>query len=276
MSQSSQTPVYSPLTKAVSITALQKLKANHEKFTVIALYDAANAKIAHEAGVDVVLIGDSLGMTVMGHNSTLPVTVDNVVYHVEAVARGNKLSLIMSDLPFMSYSTLPDALHNCARVMRAGAHIVKLEGGTWLCDTVRALVQSGIPVCGHLGLTPQSVNVFGGYRIQGRDETAAEQIVNDAKALEAAGASIVLLECVPSALAARVTTELTIPVIGIGAGVHTDAQVLVINDMIGLTEQPPKFSKNFLTEAGSIKGAMQAYVRDVKENRFPADENTFF
>lgn len=264
------------LVKPITLHSLGKLKAAGEKFTTVALYDASMARAAEEAGVEVVLIGDSLGMVVQGNSSTLPVTVEHIVYHVAAVARGNQQSLIMSDLPFMSYATPEQALRNCGLVMQAGAHIVKLEGGEWLCETVTKLVQNGVPVCSHLGLTPQSVNVFGGYRVQGRDQESADKMLRDALALEAAGASIMLLECVPQDLAQRITQALRIPVIGIGAGNKTDAQVLVITDMLGLTPQPPKFSKNFLRETGDISQAMAQYVRDVKNQKFPAEEHTFY
>lgn len=264
------------LVKPITLHSLGKLKAAGEKFTTVALYDASMARAAEEAGVEVVLIGDSLGMVVQGNSSTLPVTVEHIVYHVAAVARGNQQSLIMSDLPFMSYATPEQALRNCGLVMQAGAHIVKLEGGEWLCETVTKLVQNGVPVCSHLGLTPQSVNVFGGYRVQGRDQESADKMLRDALALEAAGASIMLLECVPQDLAQRITQALRIPVIGIGAGNKTDAQVLVITDMLGLTPQPPKFSKNFLRETGDISQAIAQYVRDVKSQKFPAEEHTFY
>jgi len=265
----------SALTKAVTTTTLHKRKGSGEKFVVISLYDAHMANMAQRCGVEVVLVGDSLGMTVLGYDSTLPVTMEHMIYHVEAVARGNKKSLIMGDLPFMTYATPEDAMRNCARIMQAGAHMVKLEGGEWLADTVRMLSERGVPVCAHLGLTPQSVNKFGGFRVQGRDQLQADKILADAKLLEAAGADLVLLECVPASLAAKITAELSVPVIGIGAGRDTDAQVLVINDILGLTEQPPKFSKNFLLETNDIAGAMQKYVADVKAGIFPGEENTF-
>ena len=264
------------LTKAVTINTLNKLKAAGEKFVVISLYDAHMAAMAQRCGVEVVLIGDSLGMTVLGYDSTIPVTMEQMIYHVEAVARGNKKSLIIGDLPFMTYGTPEDALRNCARIMQAGAHMVKLEGGAWLADTVRMLAERGVPVCAHLGLTPQSVNKFGGFRVQGRDADSAAKILADAKGLAEAGADLLVLECVPAPLAAQITREIAIPTIGIGAGKDTDAQVLVINDILGLTEQPPKFSKNFLLEANDIPGAMQKYVADVKAGIFPADENSFF
>ena len=263
------------LTKNVTINTLQKLKSSGEKFVVISLYDAHMAAMAQRCGVEVVLIGDSLGMTVLGYDSTIPVTMEQMIYHVEAVARGNKKSLIIGDLPFMTYATPEDAMRNCMRIMQAGAQMVKLEGGAWLADTVRMLSERGVPVCAHLGLTPQSVNKFGGFRVQGRDEAGAEKMLADAKLLAEAGADLLVLECVPAALGARITREIPIPTIGIGAGRDVDAQVLVINDILGLTEQPPKFSKNFLLETNDIPGAMQKYVADVKAGIFPSDENIF-
>lgn len=265
----------SALTKKVTINTLYKLKTNREKFVVIALYDAHMAAMAQRCGVEVVLIGDSLGMTVLGYDSTLPVTMEHMIYHVEAVARGNQKSLIVGDLPFMTYATPTDALHNCARVMQAGAHMVKLEGGAWLAETVSMLAERGIPVCAHLGLTPQSVNKFGGFRVQGRSQEDADRILADAQLMAAAGADLLVLECIPPALAKAITESVSIPTIGIGAGKDTDAQVLVINDILGLTEQPPKFSKNFLLEAKDIPGAMQKYVADVKSGVFPGEENIF-
>ncbi|HTF83314.1 MAG TPA: 3-methyl-2-oxobutanoate hydroxymethyltransferase [Cellvibrio sp.] len=265
----------SALTKPVTINTLYKLKSNNEKFVVISLYDAHMAAMAQKCGVEVVLIGDSLGMTVLGYDSTIPVTMEQMIYHVEAVARGNKKSLIVGDLPFMTYATPEDALRNCARIMQAGAHMVKLEGGAWLAETVSMLAERGIPVCAHLGLTPQSVNKFGGFRVQGRSQEDADKILADAKLLADAGADLLVLECVPAALGAVITRSIPIPTIGIGAGRDTDAQVLVINDILGLTEQPPKFSKNFLLEARDIPGAMQKYVADVKAGIFPGDDNIF-
>ena len=265
----------SALTKPVTINTLYKLKSNNEKFVVISLYDAHMAAMAQKCGVEVVLIGDSLGMTVLGYDSTIPVTMEQMIYHVEAVARGNKKSHIVGDLPFMTYATPEDALRNCARIMQAGAHMVKLEGGAWLAETVSMLAERGIPVCAHLGLTPQSVNKFGGFRVQGRSQEDADKILADAKLLADAGADLLVLECVPAELGAAITRSIPIPTIGIGAGRDTDAQVLVINDILGLTEQPPKFSKNFLLEARDIPGAMQKYVADVKAGIFPGDDNIF-
>ena len=263
------------LTKQVTVNTLQKLKNSGEKFVVIALYDAHMAAMAQRCGVEVVLVGDSLGMTVLGYDSTIPVTMEHMIYHVEAVARGNKKSLIMGDLPFMTYATPNDALRNAARIMQAGAQMVKLEGGEWLVETVRMLSERGIPVCAHLGLTPQSVNKFGGFRVQGRSQAQADKILADAQLLASAGADLLLMECIPATLATKITAAIPIPTIGIGAGKDTDAQVLVINDILGLTEQPPKFSKNFLLEANDIPGAMQKYVSDVKAGIFPGEENIF-
>lgn len=214
-------------------------------------------------------------MTVLGYDSTLPVTMEHMIYHVEAVKRGNSKSLIMADMPFMTYATPEQAMTNAARLMQAGAHMVKLEGGEWLASTVKMLVERGIPVCAHLGLTPQSVNKFGGFRVQGRSDEQAEQILLDAKAMDEAGADLVVLECVPSDLAAKVTQSVGMATIGIGAGADTDAQVLVINDILGLTEQPPKFSKNFLLETADIPSALQKYVGDVKSGVFPTEEQGF-
>lgn len=265
----------SALVKPVTINTLYKLKNSGEKFVVISLYDAHMAAMAQKCGVEVVLIGDSLGMTVLGYESTIPVTMEQMIYHVEAVARGNHKSLIVGDLPFMTYATPTDALHNCARIMQAGAQMVKLEGGAWLAETVSMLAERGVPVCAHLGLTPQSVNKFGGFRVQGRAQEDADKILSDAILLAEAGADLLVLECVPAALAAQITASIKIPTVGIGAGKDTDAQVLVINDILGLTEQPPKFSKNFLLEAKDIPGAMQKYVADVKSGAFPSEEHIF-
>ncbi|PCK09026.1 MAG: 3-methyl-2-oxobutanoate hydroxymethyltransferase [Alteromonadaceae bacterium] len=263
------------LKKQVTLRTLRKMKAQAEKFVTVALYDAPMAAMAKKSGVEVVLVGDSLGMTVLGFDSTIPVTMEQMIYHVEAVRRGNDKSLIIGDLPFMSYATPDTAMENAARVMRAGANMIKIEGGEWLQDTVKMLSDRGIPVCAHLGLTPQSVNKFGGFRVQGRTQEQSEQITKDAIALEKAGADLVLLECVPQALAKDITKALNVPTIGIGAGRDTDAQVLVINDILGLTEHPPKFSKNFLVETLDIPGALTKYTQDVKSGAFPHDDNIF-
>lgn len=261
--------------KQTTILTLKRLKEAGEKFVSVSLYDAPMAAMADQCGVEVILVGDSLGMTVLGFDSTIPVTMENMIYHIEAVSRGNRNCLIMGDLPFMSYASTEQAMENATRVMQAGAHMVKIEGGEWLSDTVQKLTDRGIPVCAHIGLTPQFVHKFGGFRVQGRDEKSARKLLHDAKILERAGADILLLECVPESLAAEITKELSIPTIGIGAGSATDAQVLVINDILGLTPKPPKFSKNFLVEAQDIPSAMKKYVDDVKSQVFPAAEHTF-
>ena len=258
-----------------TISHLAKFKAQGEKFTVVAAYDATTALILERAGIDAILIGDSLGMTIQGHNSTVPVSVADICYHTEAVARANKTSLIIGDMPFMSYGTTEQALQTATAIMQAGANIVKLEGGRWLTDTVRKLNDCGVPVCCHLGLTPQSVNKLGGYRVQGRDSEAAQTILEDALALEAAGADLMVLECVPSELAKRITDSLRIPVIGIGAGADTNGQVLVMQDMLGMTLKAPKFSKNFLNDAPSIEAAFTAFVEEVKSGIFPSEEHGF-
>jgi 3-methyl-2-oxobutanoate hydroxymethyltransferase len=222
------------------------------------------------------LIGDSLGMTVQGHESTLPVTVDDIAYHTAAVRRGAPLALLMADLPFMSYATPEQTFTNAAQLMRAGANMVKLEGGEWLAETVRMLTERAVPVCGHLGLTPQSVNIFGGYKVQGRDEAAAERLLADALALEAAGMQLLVLECVPVALAERITKALSVPVIGIGAGNVTDGQILVMHDAFGITGgHVPKFAKNFLAETGDIRAAIRQYIADVEAGLYPAAEHSF-
>ncbi|GAB1258967.1 3-methyl-2-oxobutanoate hydroxymethyltransferase [Aurantivibrio plasticivorans] len=265
----------SALEKPITVNTLRKMKAEKQKFVTVALYDAPMSAMAQKTGIEVLLVGDSLGMTVLGYESTIPVTMEQMIYHVEAVRRGNDKSLIMGDLPFMTYATPEQAMTNAARIMRAGANMVKLEGGEWLAETVYMLTQRGIPVCAHLGLTPQSVNIFGGFRVQGKNDEQADKILHDAKLLDEAGADLVVLECVPSALAKRVTDAVGMCTIGIGAGRETDAQVLVINDILGLTPQPPKFSKNFLIEAGDIPGALLKYANDVKEGIFPEDAHTF-
>jgi 3-methyl-2-oxobutanoate hydroxymethyltransferase len=262
--------------RTITINTLQNMKADGEKFTVLAAYDATFAHFISEAEVEVILVGDSLGMVIQGHDTTLPVTVEQIAYHTQAVKRGAKRSLIMADMPFMSYADSQNALKNAATLMQAGAHMVKLEGGDWLADTVRQLSERGIPACAHLGLTPQSVNKFGGYKVQGRDADHAQTILQDALTLEAAGAALLVLECVPTALAADITRALSIPVIGIGAGPHTDAQVLVLYDMLGLTpSRAPKFTKNFLLEHDDIPSALRAYVLEVKTAVFPAEEHSF-
>lgn len=260
----------------VTLNTLRDRKAAGEKFTCLTAYDATFARLVSDAGVDVILVGDSLGMVLQGHDSTLPVTNDQMAYHVGCVARGNQNALVMADMPFMSYATVAAALDNASTLMRAGAHLVKLEGTDWMADTVNALSERGVPVCAHLGLTPQWVNKFGGYKVQGRDDRQAALMVQHACLLEQAGADLLLLECVPSELAARITEAVKAPVIGIGAGPDTDGQVLVLHDLLGAsTGRRPRFVKDFLAEAGTIQGALRAYVSAVQERRFPAEEHCF-
>ena len=261
---------------AVTINTLRDYKQKGEKFATLTAYDATLAHFASEAGIDALLIGDSLGMVLQGHDSTLPVTIDEIAYHTRCVARGNQKALILADMPFMSYGTISDALHNAATLMQAGAHMVKLEGTDWMVDTIRQLSERGVPVCAHLGLTPQFVNKFGGYKVQGREEREAGLMIQHARMLEQAGADLFVLECIPSPLAARITEAVNAPVIGIGAGPDTDGQILVMHDMLGATTgRRPRFVKDFLAEAGSIKGAFEAYAQAVRSGTFPAPEHGF-
>jgi len=261
----------------VTINTLQTLKQQGEKFATLTAYDASMAHFISEAGVEVILVGDSLGMVIQGHDSTLPVTTEQVAYHTAAVKKGTKGSLIIADMPFMSYRSEDITLENATTLMQAGAQMVKLEGGEWLCDTFALLAERGIPTCGHLGLTPQSVNKFGGYKVQGKDADQAQQILADALSLEEAGADLLVLECVPTLLAKEITESLEIPVIGIGAGPYTDGQVLVVYDMLGITPQRvPKFAKNFLAQCGGdISTAFRLYVKEVKSGKFPAEEHSY-
>lgn len=259
----------------VSIPSLLKKKQAQQAFAVITCYDAGFAKLVEKAGIDVILVGDSLGMVVQGHESTLPVSVDEMAYHTRCVARAASQPLIITDMPFGSYNTEQDCLRNATALMQAGAEMVKLEGGRWLCDSIVKLNRAGIPVCGHLGLTPQSVNLLGGYRVQGREEEQAQAMIGDALALQEAGASLLVLECVPKHLAQQITDKLSIPVIGIGAGNQTDAQVLVIHDLLGVTAKTAKFVRNFAAGATSIEDALVRYKMAVEDRSFPAEEHTF-
>lgn len=261
----------------ITLTTLQKLKQNGEKIAMLTCYDATFAKVSNEAGVEILLVGDSLGMVLQGHDSTLPVSIEDMAYHTASVRRGNRGALILTDMPFMANPTLEHTLTNAALLMKAGAHMVKLEGGGWLAESIRLLTERGIPVCAHLGLTPQSVNVFGGYKVQGRQEAQAQKMLEEAQQLEAAGAAMLLLECVPSTLARKVTQAVQIPVIGIGAGSDTDGQVLVVHDVLGLslTGHTPKFVKNFMQGQPDIGAAIAAYVQAVKTGAFPAPEHGF-
>lgn len=262
---------------AITLSTLNKLKQEGSKFTCLTAYDSTFAHLASSAGVEVLLVGDSLGNVLQGHDSTVPVTLQDMIYHTECVKRGNQGALIMSDLPFMTYATEEQTLESCAALMRAGAHVVKMEGGEWLADSVKKLTERGVPVCIHLGLTPQSVNKFGGYKVQGRDPAEREALIRDSLAAEQAGAAILLFECIPSDLMEEIMSKVSIPVIGIGAGPASDAQVLVMHDMLGATtRKPAKFVKNFMAAGdGTIQGAFSAYVAAVKDGSFPAAEHGF-
>ncbi len=258
------------------MTKLDKLKQNGEKITCLTAYDASFSSLIDQAGIDILLVGDSLGMVVQGQNSTVPVTLDDMIYHCQLVARGKQKALLIADMPFMTYSTPEIAFETAARLMREGkAEMVKLEGA-WAAETIEMLVERGIPVCGHLGLTPQSVYKLGGYRVQGRDEIEAQLLREEALLLQSAGASLIVLECVPGDLAAEITTSLRIPTIGIGAGKDCDGQVLVLYDMLGITiGKKPSFSKDFLQTTGSISTAIEAFIEAVKNGTFPGPEHTF-
>lgn len=260
----------------ISVSRLIKMKQNNEKITCMTAYDASFAAIFDQAEIQVLLIGDSLGMVLQGHDSTLPVTVENIRYHTESVVSTAKNAFIISDLPFMSYATKENAFENAATLMRAGANMVKLEGGKWLESTVTGLVERGIPVCGHLGLTPQSVNVLGGYKVQGREDEQAEKLMKDALTLQKSGVQLLVLECIPSHLAEKISKALQIPVIGIGAGNGTDGQILVMHDAFGISAGfCPKFSKNFLVETGDIRSAVALYKEQVENGLFPSAEHSF-
>lgn len=262
--------------KPVTLTTLREMKQRGEKIACLTAYDASFARVLDGAGVDLIMVGDSLGMVIQGHDSTLPVTLTDMIYHARCVRRGSQRAFVIADLPFMSYASSAQALGNGARLMQeGGAHMVKLEGGAWLADTVHELTQRGMPVCGHLGLLPQSVHQLGGYRMQGRDASSAQTLLSDALALEQAGAGLLVLECVPDALAQQVTETLKIPVIGIGAGTGCDGQVLVLYDVLGLSAKPPRFAKNFLGDAADIPAAVAAYVSAVRVGAFPGPEHSF-
>jgi 3-methyl-2-oxobutanoate hydroxymethyltransferase len=262
--------------KPITIPALQALRDKGEKITMLTCYDASFAALMDRCGVETLLIGDSLGMVCQGHSSTLPVTLQDVVYHTASVARGNRTALVLSDLPFGTYATPESAFENAVPVIQAGAQMVKIEGGTWLAPTVRFLTERAIPVCAHLGLTPQSVHQMGGYKVQGKSHAAAEQLKADALALQAAGASLLVLEAIPAALGKEVSDLLTIPTIGIGAGPDCSGQVLVMHDLMGVFPgHKARFVKDFMDGQTSIDAAVQAYVRAVKDKSFPAPEHCF-
>ena len=265
-----------PARKKRTTTLLSAMRQQNDKITMLTCYDASFASVMDDCGIDIILVGDSLGMVVQGHDSTLPVTVEDIAYHTTCVARGVRTTLVLADMPFASYANTEQAMVNAARLMRAGAEMVKLEGGQWLADTVRHLVERGIPVCAHLGLTPQSVHQLGGFKVQGKTAAAADQLLSDARALEQAGASLLVLEAVPSALGSAVTQATNIPTIGIGAGTDCSGQVLVMHDMLGVFPgHRPKFVRNFMEGETSVHAAITAYVQAVKSAQFPAPEHCF-
>jgi 3-methyl-2-oxobutanoate hydroxymethyltransferase len=259
----------------ITISTLQKMKAEGEKFVCITAYDATFARIISEAGAETILVGDSLGMVLQGHDSTIPVSIDDMAYHTSCVTRANPKCLVIADMPFMTYATPEEALVNATALMQAGAQMVKLEGGTWLSDTITMLVERGIPVCAHLGLTPQSVNTFGGFKVQGRTPKEAKSILADAVEIKDAGASLLVLECIPAELGTDISDKLDIPVIGIGAGSGTDGQVLVMHDLLGLSEHTARFVQNFMEGQSTIQGGLAAFVQAVKSGEYPRDEHSY-
>lgn len=263
--------------KKLTINSLNEMKSRGEKIACLTAYDVSFARVLDQAGVDVVLVGDSLGMVIQGLDSTIPVTMDDMIYHGQLVSRGLENAFLILDMPFMSDASVEQAVTNAGRFMKeAGANMVKLEGGADQRELVETLTRLGIPVCAHLGLQPQRVHKLGGYKVQGRDAAAAEKMLNDACVLEAAGADLLLLECVPADLAEKLTQQASIPVIGIGAGPATDGQILVLYDILGISAgHIPKFSRNYMEKAQTIPQAVEAYVADVKSQRFPASEQTF-
>ena len=264
--------------RPLTVSDLLALKAAARRIVMLTCYDAIFARLLEEAGVDVLLVGDSLNQVIAGHETTLSTTLDQMIYHAAAVRRSSRRALVFVDMPFLTYQvTIPDAIRNAGRVLQeTGAHGVKLEGGGHMGETVAALVERGIPVIGHLGLTPQSVHALGGYRVQGREPTAADRLLHDAKLLEAAGACAVVLELIPAPLAARISQSLTIPTIGIGAGPGCDGQVLVLHDMLGLNEQfTPKFLKHYAELGQAVREAVRAYASDVRDGKYPAREHSF-
>lgn len=260
-----------------TLSHLKKMKSHKEKIAMLTVYDATFARLLSKAGVDVLLVGDSLGTAIGGYSSTIPVKMEHMIYHAQNVCRANPNPLIIVDLPFMTYANIDKAIENAAHLIQAGAEMVKLEGGTWLAPTIAELSEKGIPVCAHLGLTTQYVHKLGGYKVQGRETEKAKEMLDAASILQAAGADMLVLECVPWKLAQQITENLDIPVIGIGAGPHTDGQVLVTYDMLGITDGKPfTFVKDFMGgQTEGILGAAKAYVKAVKDNSFPTLEHSF-
>lgn len=261
----------------VNVSTLRRMKADGVPIACLTAYDASFAQLVDHAGVDLILVGDSLGMVIQGHETTVPVTVADVVYHARSVARGATRAFLVADLPFMSYASPPQALDNAVQLMQEGrAMMVKLEGGQSQVDVVSCLAQHDIPVCAHVGLKPQSVHKIGGFRVQGREPAAVRQMVEDARALEGAGADLLLLECVPNEVGEMISAAVRLPIIGIGAGPCVDGQILVLYDMLGITRgRTPRFVRNFMDGAGSPLEALQVYVRAVRNREYPSGEHCF-
>ena len=264
--------------KPITTSTIRQMKEEGRPITMITAYDYAMARNVDEAGIDMILVGDSVGNVMLGYNSTIPVTMDAMIHHTQAVVRGTKYALVVGDMPFMSYqASEAEGLQNAGRFLKeGGCAAIKLEGGSEICPLVKKMVTAGIPVMGHIGLTPQSVNQFGGFKVQGKDIAAAQKLIDDAKALEAAGAFSIVLECVPAALAAKVSEMISIPTIGIGAGNGCGGQVLVCNDLLGFSNGfTPKFAKKYRDLHQEIVGAVSEYISDVRDRSFPAPEHTF-
>jgi 3-methyl-2-oxobutanoate hydroxymethyltransferase len=262
--------------KPITISKLLAMRAEGEKITMLTAYDSTMSALLNRSGIETILIGDSLGNVIQGHSSTTSVTVEQVAYHTECVARANTHAFIIADLPFASYGDPIQALDSAAELMRAGADMVKLEGGDWQTDIIQYLVERSVPVCAHLGLLPQSVHILGGYKVQGKSKDAASLMLEQAIACEQAGAQMIVLEAIPSSLGKLITEALSIPTIGIGAGANCSGQVLVLQDMLGISPgKPPKFVKNFMDGHASIEAAVKAYVREVKSGKFPGPEHGF-
>ena len=263
----------------VTTSVIAEMKRKGERITMLTAYDYSTAALLDEAGVDIILVGDSLGMVVLGYDSTLPVTMEDMIHHTRPVSRAASRAMVIGDMPFMSYQvSVEEALRNAGRFMKeAGAHGIKLEGGVEVAEATRRIVSAGIPVMGHLGLTPQSVHQFGGYKVQGREDEAARKMLEDSIILEEAGAFSIVLECVPTGLAEEITNSIEIPTIGIGGGIHCDGQVLVTNDMLGIFEKfTPKFVKKYTNLNVSMKEAVGQYLDEVRDGVFPGEEHSFF
>lgn len=276
LQEPSHTSRSDPSRRPVTVPRLQTMRDAAEKIAMLTCYDASFAALLDRAGVEVLLIGDSLGNVLQGHATTLPVTLDDIAYHTACVSRGVDRALVVSDLPFGSYGTPAEAFAASVKLMRAGAQMVKLEGGVWLADTIRFLTERSVPVCAHIGLTPQSVHAFGGFKVQGRTDAGADALRADAEAVQEAGAQLIVIEAVPAALAAEVTDFLAIPTIGIGAGPDCSGQVLVLHDLLGVFPgKRPRFVKDFVSGEASIGAGIEAYVNAVKDGSFPGPEHTF-